>query len=613
MNMSYSSVYNTKANRAMYFASHDTVARLKYYRFFEQSSPAGKDVFACIQHEPFTPPGKAFEGSPVVLRFHDGTWTAAGPIYREWFTKTFGLMDPSRSWIRRHRSSRTRCSCCPEGTLNFTFKDIPRWAKDARDHGVTAVLISGWHRGGHDNGYPHYEPDPRLGTYDDLKRGLEACHKMGVRVYFFVNYQPAMIESDWFKKELHRYVEMREDGGYGACGWGMGTLWARMGHPKPMTWLDPSFPAVSRRAAAAVPQARRGRRGRPARRQDVSRPDEFQPALRTRPRHVDLGRRDPADADDLSSEARKINPEFAMSFECNWDRMLEFGNAIWWVGNMSLVRSVFPEMVETRAITSPYDYLGVNNAVRSEPGRAARPAELFPLDRLGAVEGTGRVHPRGQADPGRPERGGLLRRSAGTRADRSWGTSRAYGVEYNVFRSLKTGKRVCILTNSGMEEQSQVIQAFAGNAGGSVRIHVPFAAPRDAALPVKVTVPGERIVFVEELPATGGRQRPPRRRRSSQSKHRRQPCRRGRRDRQRRLRIGRFHGLDGRSELVRRSEHLRRVPGMGREVLRLERREGRGRDRPLEVEAVRAGQRRRAPADRRLEHRVPARTARGTT
>ena len=168
--------------------------------------------------------------------------TAAGPIYREWFTKTFGLMDPSRSWIRRQSFFQDTMFLLPEGTLNYTFQDIPRWAKDARDHGITAVLISGWHRGGHDNGYPHYEPDPRLGTYDDLRRGLEACHKMGVRVYFFVNYQPVMIESDWFKKELNRYVEMREDGGYGACGWGMGTLWARMGNAKPMTWVDPSFP-----------------------------------------------------------------------------------------------------------------------------------------------------------------------------------------------------------------------------------------------------------------------------------------------------------------------------------------------------------------------------------
>jgi hypothetical protein len=223
MNMSYSSVYNTKTNRAMYFASHDTVARLKYYRFFEQSSSAGKDVFACIRHVPFTPPGKSFEGSPVVVRFHDGAWNAAGPIYREWFTKTFGLMDPSRSWPRRHCFFQDTRFRCPEGALNYTFKDIPRWAKDACDHGITSVMITGWHRGGHDNGYPHYEPDPRLGTYDDLKRGLEACHKMGVRVYFFVKYQPAMVESGWFKKELNRYLEVDENGSYSTQGYAMGT------------------------------------------------------------------------------------------------------------------------------------------------------------------------------------------------------------------------------------------------------------------------------------------------------------------------------------------------------------------------------------------------------
>ena len=35
-----------------------------------------------------------------------------------------------------------------------------------------------------------------------------------------------------------------------------------------------------------------------------------------------------------------------------------------------------------------------------------------------------------------------------------------------------------------------------------MRIHVPFCRPGDVPLPVKVTIPAERIVFVEELPAT---------------------------------------------------------------------------------------------------------------
>jgi hypothetical protein len=507
MNMSFSSVYNTKANRAMYFASHDAVARLKYYRFFEQSSPAGKDVFACIQHVPFTPPGKAFEGSPAVLRFHDGTWTAAGPIYREWFTKTFGLMDPSRSWIRRHSFVQDTMFILPEGTLNYTFKDIPRWAQDARDHGITAVLISGWHRGGHDNGYPHYEPDPRLGTYDDLKRGLEACHKMGVRVYFFVNYQPVMIESDWFKRELNRYVEMREDGGYGASGWGMGTLWARMGNAKPMTSVDPSFPeyreALLRQFLKLVEVGADGLHV------DKMWPSplnfnprcELGPDTSTWEGAIRLTRR-------LFDGARKINPEFAMSFESNWDRMLEFGDAIWWVGNMSLVRSVFPEMVETRPITSPYDYLGVNDSVRSSevgllgPLNYSRSVGWEPWKGLsGYIREVKRIQDSVSE--------AVFFGEVLGQAQIQLGHEPAHGVQHNVFRSRKTGKRVCILTNSGMEERSQVIHSFAGSAGGGVRIHAPFAPARDAMLPAKVTVPAERIAFVEELSTSGGRNERP--------------------------------------------------------------------------------------------------------
>jgi hypothetical protein len=497
MNMSYSSVHNPKASRALYFASHDTVARLKHYRFFEQSSAAGKDIAACIQHVPYTPPGKTFEGSPVVLRFHDGGPREAGKIYREWFVKAFGLMDPSRSWVRRHSFFQDTMFILPEGTLNYRFKDIPRWAADARDHGITSVMVSGWHRGGHDNGYPHYEPDPRLGTYDDLKRALDACHKMGVRVYFFVNYQQAVIESDWFTKELHQYVEMREDGGYGACGWGMGTLWARMGHPKPMTWLDPSFApyreALLRRFLKLVEAGADGLHVDKM----FPTPMNFNPRCELGP---DTSTWEGAIrlTQELVEKARRINPGFALSFECNWDRMLTFANAIWWAGNMSSVRSVFPEMIETRSIASPYDYLGVNNAVRlSQVGL------LGPLNYSRSV---GWAPWKGLAAYVRE-----VKRIQDTLSEAVFfgevldheqvqlAHEPDSGVEYNVFRGLKTGKRVCILTNSGPTDQEQVIRGFTGNGGGRMRIHVPFAPPRDAALPVKVTVPAERIAFVEEV------------------------------------------------------------------------------------------------------------------
>jgi hypothetical protein len=495
MNMSYSSVYNTKAKRAMYFASHDTMARLKYFRFFEQHSPAGKDVFAAIEHVPFTPPGKSFEGSPVVLRFHNGDWQAAGPIYRQWFSQAFGIMKPS--WIRSQSFIQDTMFLYPEGTVNMTFQDIPRWAKDAREHGLRAVLISGWHHGGHDNGYPHYEPDPRLGTYEDLRRGLAACHAMGVRVYFFINYQPAMIESDWFKNELRNYLETDENGNYHTCGWGMATFWARTGHPKLMTSVDPSFPAyrdaLLRQFLKLVEVGADGVHVDKMfpRHMNFNPRCQLGPDISTWQGALELTRL-------IYTRARKINPNFAMSFECNWDRMLEFGNAIWWVGNMSIARTVFPEMIETRAVTSPYDYPGVNNTARSSqvgllgPQNYSRSIGWEPWHGLARYLGEVKRIQESLADA-------VFYGQALGHGELLLEHDPDQGVEYAVYRGLNSGKRVGIFTNSSAEDRCQGISGFAGKPGG-VRIHEPFLPPREAALPVKLTIPAQRIVFVEELP-----------------------------------------------------------------------------------------------------------------
>ena len=455
-------------------------------------------MLASVQFEPFTAAGKKFAGPPVVLRFHDGSWNDAGKIYREWFIKTFGIVRPSQSWIRRQSFVQDLMFMLPEGTINLTFKDIPRWAKDAHDHGIDAVLISGWNRGGHDNGYPYYEPDLRLGTYDDLKHGIEACHRMGMRVYFFANYQPAMVDSDWFKKELNQYVACREDGSYGTGGFGMGTLWARMGHPKKMTSLDPSFPAY--REALLRQFLKLVEIGA-----DGLHIDKMWPSYDFNP-HCDLSP-DVAACEgpiqlsrQIVEESRKINPDFAMSFECNWDRMLEFGSAIWWTGNMSLTRSVFPEMIETRGITSPYDYLGVNNAVRS-----SQVALLGPYNycrSIGWEPWKGLVSYIREVKRIQDSLSGIVFFGrALDSAQIQLGNDPSPFIEYNVYQNLKSNKRVCILTNSGSEEQSQVIQAFTGHTGGRVRIHTPFCEAKEATLPVSVPLPAERIVFIEELPA----------------------------------------------------------------------------------------------------------------
>ncbi len=72
------------------------------------------------------------------------------------------------------------------------------------------------------------------------------------------------------------------------------------------------------------------------------------------------------------------------------------------------------------------------------------------------------------------------------------------GVQFNTFRSLKTGRRVCVLTNSRMEERRLAFSSFERSPGGAARIHAPGEKSRDVELPAAVVVPAERIVFVEE-------------------------------------------------------------------------------------------------------------------
>ncbi|MBN2022450.1 MAG: hypothetical protein JW809_06610 [Pirellulales bacterium] len=496
--MSFTCLESAAAGRSLYFASHDAVARFKVYRFEEHAQDHAKDVFACIQHLPYTPPGETFDGSTVVLRVVDGDWRAGGKAYRAWFERTFGIAQPADSWIRRESFFQMTMFELPEGTITMRFRDIPKWAKDAKDHGVHSVMISGWNRGGHDNGYPHYTVDPRLGTWEELEQGIRACHAMGVNVYFFVNFQPVMFDTDWYKTELVKYREHNAEGGITwNVGWGMGTLWARMDHPKRMTWANPAFPQF--RKIIVDQFARLAQIGA-----DGVHVDKVYPSA------MDFNPESPMGPDtapwqgtillsrEVMEACRKHNPRWAMSFECNWDRLLEFGGATWWVGNQPVTRLVFPENAETLLIFAAYDYLGVNNAVRQGhvvmlgPLNFCRSVAWKPWERLADyVKEVKRIQD-GLTDT--VFLGEVLGQD-GVRLD----GPPAAGVAYNVFRNRATGRRACVLTNATMTPKRQTIAAFDPREGGNVRVHAPFAEVQIVALPAAIEIPAERIVFVEEL------------------------------------------------------------------------------------------------------------------
>jgi hypothetical protein len=163
---------------------------------------------------------------------------------------------------------------------------------------------------------------------------------------------------------------------------------------------------------------------------------------------------------------------------------------------------VFPENAETMGLCQAYDYLAVNNAVRDgnvvmvAPMSFSRGIEWAPFQGLadyikqvksirdalqdtvffGESLGAGPVKIEG----GPPD-----------------------GVAYNVFRNRTSGGRVCILTNSRMEEREVRFPGFEGSPGSKARVHTPGRKARVVTFPAEITIPAERLVFVEEL--GGGR------------------------------------------------------------------------------------------------------------
>ena len=498
LNMSFTCVQSEAAGKTLYIASHDEILRHKAYQFEQRTEGPVEDVFASIRHFPFTPPGKAFDGSTVVLRVIDGDWHAAGKIYRTWYEKTFGVSKPSQCWIRRESFFLFIMCQLPEGTINLRFKDIPQLAKDAKDHGINTVQISGWNVGGHDNGYPNYTPNPRLGTWQELEDGIKACHKMGMKIYFFVNYQPAMLHSDWYKKELVKYREHGPDGKPTFChGYGMGTVWARLGHPKMLTWISPAFPEYRKILVDQfVKLARIGADGIHVDKMVASAID-YNPDS---PLSPDSAPWEGAAilTKEIMAACRKYNPNWAMSFECYGDMTLRFSGATWWVGNQLVTRRVFPENAEMLSITSAYDYLGVNNAVRSghtvmlAPLNFCRSISWKPWEGLADyIKEVKRVQDSLLDTV-------YLGEVLGHEGVRMSGEPAA-GVDYNVFRNLSTGKHVCILTNATMQPKKQVVEAFEANRSGESRIHTLFQEAKVVKLPAEIEIPAEQIIFVEEL------------------------------------------------------------------------------------------------------------------
>jgi hypothetical protein len=171
----------------------------------ETPSIGGKDAgtrFAAV-HLPYIQPGETRTLTPIVLEAFEGGWQQGVDIYKEWRKHWMKPAQPP-PWAREPHAWQQVHINSPEDELRVSFTDLVEVGEECARHGVKAIQLVGWNDGGQDQGNPSHDPDPRLGTFAELKEAIAKIHALGVKVVLFAKFTWSDRATQRFRKDLIR-------------------------------------------------------------------------------------------------------------------------------------------------------------------------------------------------------------------------------------------------------------------------------------------------------------------------------------------------------------------------------------------------------------------------
>ena len=185
------------------------------FRVPESVDISGKEVatrFAAV-HVPYIQPGETRALTPIALEPFQGGWQRGVDIYRGWRASWYKPA-PAPEWAREPHAWQQLHINSPEDELRIRFRDLPAIGEECARHGVKAIQLVGWNDGGQDQGNPSHNPDPRLGTWDELKEAIRKIQAVGVKLVLFSKFTWADRGTPWFRKELKRMAVKDPYGDY---------------------------------------------------------------------------------------------------------------------------------------------------------------------------------------------------------------------------------------------------------------------------------------------------------------------------------------------------------------------------------------------------------------
>ena len=158
-----------------------------------------------MTHFIFARPYSTLNLMPIVLRGYKGDWHAGTDLYKQW-RATWFQAPHLPDWIKHVNSWQQIRVNSPEQDYLVPFTNLLSYGEECASNGVSAIQLVGWNRGGQDGGDPSLEPDPGLGTWQELHDAIAQTQAKGVKIILFGKPAWADETSDWYRNELYKYA-----------------------------------------------------------------------------------------------------------------------------------------------------------------------------------------------------------------------------------------------------------------------------------------------------------------------------------------------------------------------------------------------------------------------
>lgn len=178
------------------------------FRVFEEDKIGDKDTYVrfAVGHLPYVMPETSFDTLPFAMDVYKGGWETGAECYKKLSKKWNTVPDTIPDWAKDPHSWLQIQINSPEDELRMQFKDFVKVGEECKKYHVKAIQLVGWNKGGQDRGNPTHDPDPRLGTWEELKQAIKEVREMGIKVILFAKFNWADQSNDDFEEVYEKHA-----------------------------------------------------------------------------------------------------------------------------------------------------------------------------------------------------------------------------------------------------------------------------------------------------------------------------------------------------------------------------------------------------------------------